>query len=72
MNFFLFCLGYKSSDFAHIVTVLNAGLHRKPKEALNTVRNKYSHKIFYEVAKLPLMDNTKLFEDTNNSISEKK
>lgn len=49
--------GYKIDDIRDIVLVLNQGLHRKHKEALITVRNKYSHKIFFEVAKLPLKDN---------------
>lgn len=48
--------GYKLNDIREIVHVLNEGLHRKHKEALVTIRNKYSHKIFFEVAKLPLKD----------------
>ncbi|XP_076630095.1 cyclin B3 [Colletes latitarsis] len=48
--------GYKVDDIRDIINVLNQGLHRKHKEALTTVRNKYSHKIFFEVAKLPLKD----------------
>ncbi|XP_015191399.1 PREDICTED: G2/mitotic-specific cyclin-B3 [Polistes dominula] len=48
--------GYKVDDLRNIVYVLNEGLHRKHKEALVTIRNKYSHKIFFEVAKLPLKD----------------
>ncbi|OAD58626.1 G2/mitotic-specific cyclin-B3 [Eufriesea mexicana] len=48
--------GYKVDDILDIVNLLNQGLHRKHKEALTTVRNKYSHKIFFEVAKLPLKD----------------
>ncbi|KZC13034.1 G2/mitotic-specific cyclin-B3 [Dufourea novaeangliae] len=48
--------GYKVDDIRDIVHLLNEGLHRKHKEALTTVRNKYSHKIFFEVAKLPLKD----------------
>ncbi|XP_076671564.1 cyclin B3 [Andrena cerasifolii] len=48
--------GYKVDDIRDIVNLLNQGLHRKHKEALTTVRNKYSHKIFFEVAKLPLKD----------------
>ena len=48
--------GYKVDDVRDIVNLLNQGLHRKHKEALTTVRNKYSHKIFFEVAKLPLKD----------------
>lgn len=47
---------YKVDDIRDIVNLLNEGLHRKHKEALTTVRNKYSHKIFFEVAKLPLKD----------------
>lgn len=48
--------GYKVDDIRDIVHLLNQGLHRTHKEALTTVRNKYSHKIFFEVAKLPLKD----------------
>ncbi|XP_046825541.1 G2/mitotic-specific cyclin-B3 [Vespa crabro] len=48
--------GYKVDDIRDIVRVLNEGLHRKHKEALVTIYNKYSHKIFFEVAKLPLKD----------------
>ncbi|XP_076649011.1 cyclin B3 [Halictus rubicundus] len=47
---------YKVDDIKPIVHLLNEGLRRKHKEALTTVRNKYSHKIFFEVAKLPLKD----------------
>lgn len=43
-----------------IVHLLNAGLHRKPRDQLMTVRNKYSHKIFFEVAKTPLIKNEDL------------
>ncbi|KAF3426722.1 hypothetical protein E2986_06422 [Frieseomelitta varia] len=48
--------GYTVDDIRDIVNLLNEGLHRKHKEALTTIRNKYSHKIFFEVAKLPLKD----------------
>lgn len=56
--------GYKLMDFAPIVILLNSMLHRKPKENLSTVRNKYSHKIFHQVTNIPLMDINKLFEKT--------
>ena len=49
-------------DFAPIVVLLNTILHKKPKEALSTVKNKYSHKIFHQVTNIPLMDINKLFE----------
>lgn len=48
-------------EFAPIVILLNSLLHRKPKENLSTVRNKYSHKIFHQVTTIPLMDINKLF-----------
>nr|ATL75339.1 cyclin B3-like protein [Diachasma muliebre] len=48
--------GYQVNDLREIVKVLNEGLHKKQKDALATVRNKYSHKIFFEVAKVPLKD----------------
>jgi hypothetical protein len=56
------CLGYKLMDFAPIVILLNTLLHRKPKETLSTVRNKYSHTIFHQVTKIPLLEINKLFE----------
>lgn len=55
-------IGYKLIDFAPIVVLLNSLLHRKPKETLSTVRNKYSHKIFHQVTNIPLLDINKLFE----------
>lgn len=36
--------GFELKDIKDIVLALNSGLHRKPKDALATVRNKYSHK----------------------------
>lgn len=56
------CSGYKLIDFAPIVVLLNTLLHRKPKDTLSTVRNKYSHKIFHQVTSIPLLDINKLFE----------
>ncbi|XP_051155373.1 G2/mitotic-specific cyclin-B3 [Leptopilina boulardi] len=48
--------GYALSELKEVVLALNEGLLRKHKEALATVRNKYSHKIFFEVAKVPLKE----------------
>ena len=36
--------GYTIDDIRETVQLLNQGLHRKHKDALATVRNKYSHK----------------------------
>lgn len=57
-------LGYKLIEFAPIVVLLNSLLHRKPKETLSTVRNKYAHKIFHHVVNIPLLDINKLFENS--------
>ncbi|XP_072762964.1 G2/mitotic-specific cyclin-B3 isoform X2 [Anoplolepis gracilipes] len=48
--------GYNLDDIKDICNLLNQCLHKKHKETLMTVRNKYSHKIFFEVAKLPLKE----------------
>uniref|UniRef100_A0A1A9WYR9 Uncharacterized protein n=1 Tax=Glossina brevipalpis TaxID=37001 RepID=A0A1A9WYR9_9MUSC len=67
--------GYKLIDFAEIIPILNDGLHRKPKGTIKTIRSKYSHKIFHEVAKVALMTTEELFEnnlDLNSYCSNKK
>ncbi|KAK3922442.1 G2/mitotic-specific cyclin-B3 [Frankliniella fusca] len=52
--------GYKLEDIHDLCHQLNDMLHKKPKTALQTVRNKYSHKVFFEVANIPLVDDLKL------------
>ncbi|XP_047514172.1 G2/mitotic-specific cyclin-B3 isoform X1 [Pieris napi] len=52
--------GYSLSEILPIALLQNAVLHKKPKSAISTVRNKYSHSIFFEVAKLPLVDDALL------------
>lgn len=52
--------GYKYEEFADIVRLLNNSMHQKPKEQLMTIRNKYSHQIFFAVAKTPLLTNDEL------------
>ncbi|XP_049851612.1 G2/mitotic-specific cyclin-B3 isoform X1 [Schistocerca gregaria] len=47
--------GYSLEEIKDLVFKLNDMLKMKPKEALSTVRNKYSHKIFFEVAKEPVL-----------------
>lgn len=64
---FISISGYKLGEFESIVQILNSGLHKKPKDSLNTIRNKYSHKIFHEVAKIPLLTNAELFADTEQT-----
>lgn len=53
--------GYQVDDIKSTVELLNNGLHKPMKEQIMTVRNKYSHKIFFEVAKTPLINNENLF-----------
>ncbi|XP_026726703.1 G2/mitotic-specific cyclin-B3 isoform X1 [Trichoplusia ni] len=52
--------GYTVKDILPIALAQNATLHKKPKSAISTVRNKYSHTIFFEVAKVPLIDDAAL------------
>ncbi|KAH8416248.1 hypothetical protein KR009_001176 [Drosophila setifemur] len=54
--------GLELAEFGGIVPVLNAGLHRRSRATIRTIRNKYSQKIFYEVAKVPLLSNQELFQ----------
>ncbi|XP_039281373.1 G2/mitotic-specific cyclin-B3 [Nilaparvata lugens] len=52
--------GYKLDDFKDIAFHLNDYLHKKPKEALKSIKNKYSQDVFFEVTKTPLVGNNKL------------
>ncbi|XP_060516821.1 G2/mitotic-specific cyclin-B3 isoform X2 [Cylas formicarius] len=56
-----FYTGYKLEDFKDTILLLNKGLHRPSREQLMTVRNKYSHKIFFEVATTPLLKDDAFF-----------
>ncbi|KAL7641620.1 UNVERIFIED_CONTAM: hypothetical protein RMT77_007493 [Armadillidium vulgare] len=48
--------GYVLDDFYHVVHMLHEMLRQPPKDHLKTIKNKYSHKIFHEVAKIPIPD----------------
>ncbi|XP_039764484.1 G2/mitotic-specific cyclin-B3 isoform X2 [Pararge aegeria] len=52
--------GYTIKEILPVVLAQNATLHKKPKSAISTVRNKYSHTIFFEVAKIPLVEDSVL------------
>ncbi|XP_023946455.1 G2/mitotic-specific cyclin-B3 isoform X2 [Bicyclus anynana] len=52
--------GYTLKEILPVVLAQNATLHKKPKSAISTVRNKYSHTIFFEVAKIPLVEDSVL------------
>ncbi|CAG9862926.1 unnamed protein product [Phyllotreta striolata] len=52
-----FYTGYKLEEFKDVIVSLNNYLSQPAKSQLMTVRNKYSHKIFFEVAKIPLLKN---------------
>jgi len=56
-----FYTGYKLAEIKDTVLLLNREIHKPPKSQIMTVRNKYSHKIFFEVAKTPLISNNELF-----------
>ncbi|XP_008433559.1 G2/mitotic-specific cyclin-B3 [Poecilia reticulata] len=48
--------GYQVSDFKPVVRKLHSMLQAPSDDNLKTIRNKYSHKVFFEVASLPLVD----------------
>ncbi|XP_066261440.1 G2/mitotic-specific cyclin-B3 isoform X2 [Euwallacea similis] len=56
-----FYTGYELNDLRNTVLLLNRAISKPPKSQLMTVRNKYSHKIFFEVAKTPLLSDANLF-----------
>merc|ERR1719384_1714709 len=51
---FRFYSGYTPRDVAELVQSLFDMLKQYPKENLKTVRQKYSHRVFHEVATIPL------------------
>lgn len=55
--------GYNVDDFKSIIPLLNGPLHSKQRDANKTIRNKYMHKVFFEVSKIPLMTEEKLLQD---------
>jgi len=59
-NTLIYFSGYRVQDFRDIAITLNNILHQKQSKNLNTARNKYSHRIFYEVAKIPLVSSEEL------------
>lgn len=59
--------GYKYSEIISEILLLNNYLHQKPREQLMTVKNKYSHQIFFAVAQTPLLTNEEL--TANNPLS---
>ncbi|XP_029310814.1 LOW QUALITY PROTEIN: G2/mitotic-specific cyclin-B3 [Cottoperca gobio] len=48
--------GYQTSDLAPVVRKLYEMLLAPPDDKLRAIRNKYSHKVFFEVASLPLVN----------------
>ncbi|XP_068569957.1 G2/mitotic-specific cyclin-B3 [Cebidichthys violaceus] len=47
--------GYRTADVVPVVRSLHEMLQAPPDDKLKAVRNKYSHKVFFEVASLPLV-----------------
>lgn len=54
VNTLAFYSGYTPKDLNDLVQSLLQMLHQYPKENLKTVRQKYSHRVFHEVALIPL------------------
>lgn len=51
--------GYKESELLDIIAVLNKNISGPPNKNLQTIRLKYSHPIFFEVAKVPALNFSK-------------
>ncbi|XP_064084485.1 G2/mitotic-specific cyclin-B3-like isoform X1 [Macrobrachium nipponense] len=49
--------GYSMEDLYHLVHHLHNMILQPPKDHLKTIRNKYSHKVFFEVALIPIPEN---------------
>ncbi|XP_010144029.1 PREDICTED: G2/mitotic-specific cyclin-B3 [Buceros rhinoceros silvestris] len=58
--------GYRSQDLHPLVKRLNFLLTYQPHDKLKAVRTKYSHRVFFEVAKVTPMDMLKLEEKLKN------
>lgn len=52
--------GYTPAQLQNTVQALLTMLQKPPKDNLKTVRSKYSHKVFHEVATIPLPDSVQL------------
>ncbi|XP_047130316.1 G2/mitotic-specific cyclin-B3 isoform X1 [Hydra vulgaris] len=48
--------GYQEKELSTLVTNLNTMVTNAPKSKLQTIRNKYLHPVFFEVAKIPAVD----------------
>ncbi|KAF4795335.1 G2/mitotic-specific cyclin-B3 [Turdus rufiventris] len=59
--------GYSAQDLHPLVKRLNFLLTYQPRDKLNAVRSKYSHRVFFEVAKVTPMDMLKLEERLTSS-----
>ncbi|XP_074059211.1 G2/mitotic-specific cyclin-B3 [Macrotis lagotis] len=60
--------GYRGTDLFSLVKRLNFLLTYQRHDKLKAVRTKYSHRIFFEVAKTPTLDMLKLEEILKNSV----
>merc|ERR1719323_2422306 len=63
LNTLAFYSGYTLPDLKELVESLLHMLQQYPKENLKTVRQKYSHKVFHEVALIPLPSSIDFSED---------
>uniref|UniRef100_H3DMQ0 G2/mitotic-specific cyclin-B2 n=1 Tax=Tetraodon nigroviridis TaxID=99883 RepID=H3DMQ0_TETNG len=57
-----FHAGYQKADLAPVVRKLHGALAAPPDDKLRAIRNKYSHRVFFEVALLPLLEQEVLDE----------
>ncbi|KAM9326570.1 G2/mitotic-specific cyclin-B3 [Gastrophryne carolinensis] len=58
--------GYIDTELLPLVQRLNILVARPPNDKLKAVRSKYSHRVFFEVAKLPALEMPKLTDVSEN------
>ncbi|XP_072286753.1 G2/mitotic-specific cyclin-B3 [Pyxicephalus adspersus] len=58
--------GFQAKDLLPLVRRLNTLLRKQPNEKLKTVWSKYTHRVFFEVAKLPPLDMKRLDDESNS------
>lgn len=52
----IYYTGYARDDLSELVAKLNLLISVQPKRNLKTVHSKYSHPVFFQVAKTPVLD----------------
>ncbi|XP_073456761.1 G2/mitotic-specific cyclin-B3 [Aquarana catesbeiana] len=63
--------GYPATDLLPLMKKLNSLLKNQPNDKLKAVWSKYTHRVFFEVAKLPTLDMKRLEEEEEEEESKR-